>query len=255
MTSARPILALLGTAALVAGGIGLAVHFNRGGADTSLVPPLARAPVVSDTGAPLYVQTREVTVAEWNRCHEAGACALQLRAPPGGAADTTPATGLNWNDIQEYLAWINSASGHSFRLPTEAEWYAIAAPVLPETPDPIFTDPELSWASAYLLEPGADRRLRPTGSFSRTAEGIADLDGSVWEWTQTCYGGARPDRCAAFVVGGEHRAVIPFLVRDPARGGCAVGVPPPHLGLRLVTEETPPAAIAERQIPAPPKGT
>jgi hypothetical protein len=34
-------------------------------------------------------------------------------------------------------------------------------------------------------------------------------------------------------------AVIPFLVRDPARGGCAVGAPPAHLGFRLVTDKKP----------------
>ncbi len=255
MKGARPIYALLGTAALVAGAIGLAAHVNRGGTDTGLVPPMVRAPVVSDTGVPLYVQTREVTVADWNICHDAGACTLRLRPPPGGAAETSPATGLNWNDVQEYIAWMNRVSGHSFRLPTETEWYAVAAPVLPELPDPIFTDPELSWASAYLIEPGIDRKLRPTGSYSMTEEGIADLDGSVWEWTQTCHGGARPDRCAAFVVAGEHRAVIPFLVRDPARGGCAVGAPPPHLGLRLVTDTPPPTARAQEHAVAPPTGT
>lgn len=41
---------------------------------------------------------------------------------------------------------------------------------------------------------------------------------------------------AAFFVAGEHIAVIPYLVRDPARGGCAVGTPPAHLGMRLVSD-------------------
>jgi len=116
----------------------------------------------------------------------------------------------------------------------------MAEPVLPETPDPIFTDPSLSWASDYLLEQRTERRLRPSGSWSMTNEGIADLNGSVWEWTQDCYiddtDTVRIPTCPAYHVGGEHEAVIPFLVRDPARGGCAVGAPPPHLGMRLVTD-------------------
>jgi hypothetical protein len=45
-----------------------------------------------------------------------------------------------------------------------------------------------------------------------------------------------PDRCPAFYVGGEHIAVMSYLVRDPARGGCAVGTPPAHLGMRLVSD-------------------
>jgi formylglycine-generating enzyme required for sulfatase activity len=117
----------------------------------------------------------------------------------------------------------------------------MAAEVLPHTPDPIFTDPELTWASAYLLAPQTSRTLRPQGSFETTSQGIVDLNGSVWEWTQDCYAGtsqgpASADRCPAFFVGGEHVAAVAYLVRDPARGGCAVGAPPAHLGMRLVLE-------------------
>jgi formylglycine-generating enzyme required for sulfatase activity len=152
-----------------------------------------------------------------------------------------PATGLSYPDVGQYLAWINATTRQNFRLPTLQEWEFMAAPVLPHAPDPIFTDPELSWASAYLLEPQTKRTLQPRGNFATTAEGIVDLDGSVWEWTDDCYAGVGDgvfagDTCPAFYVGGEHIAAIPFLVRDPARGGCAVGVPPAHLGMRLVSD-------------------
>jgi formylglycine-generating enzyme required for sulfatase activity len=230
----------LGVLCFMGAATAVAYVFSGGGTNMDYVPRMADKPVVTERG-PLYVQAREVTVAEWNRCHEAGACTLRLRPPRGGEADEWPATGLNWQDVNEYVGWINSVSGHRFRLPTAQEWYAMAEPVLPKTPDPIFTNPALSWASEYLVEQGLDRKLHPSGSWSTTAEGIADLDGNVWEWTQDCYvvkGSARDTAasCPAFVVGGEHKAVIPFLVRDPARGGCAVGAPPPHLGMRLVTE-------------------
>ena len=91
------------------------------------------------------------------------------------------------------------------------------------------------------MEPQTKRTLRPRGSFDTTSEGIVDLNGSVWEWTKDCYTGAAedqitPDRCPAFFVGGEHVAAMAFLVRDPARGGYAVGTPPAHLGMRLVSE-------------------
>lgn len=103
-------------------------------------------------------------------------------------------------------------------------WHAMAASVLPDEPDPIFTDPPLTWASAYLTEGTAPRALKPQGGFSTSLEGAADLDGSVWEWTQECHAGTGdgvdPLRCPALLV-----------------GGCAVGTPPAHLGMRLVSDD------------------
>lgn len=212
-----------------------------GGPDIATLPVMAEEPVIMSDGAPLYVQKYEVSVAEWNACHDAGACSIALRALGNRTAEEMPATGLSFVDVSQYIDWINAGSDVVFRLPTLAEWEYMAAPVLPAAPDPIFTDPELTWASAYLMEPQTKRTLRPRGSFDTTAEGIVDLNGSVWEWTMDCYAGAAEgqitaDRCPAFFVGGEHVAAISFLVRDPARGGCAVGSPPAHLGLRLVTD-------------------
>ena len=205
------------------------------GLNLSMLPERAAHPVVMPNGASFYAQKYEVTVAEWNACHDDGGCTLALRVKPSQPADSLPATGLSFVDVAEYIRWINGRTGHDFRLPTEAEWYQMAGEVLPEEPDPIFTDPALTWASTYLTEGVAPRRLMPQGSFATSSEGISDLDGSVWEWTQDCYGSDDPDRCPAFVVGGEHMAAMSYLIRDPARGGCAVGSPPAHLGMRLVS--------------------
>lgn len=226
----------------VAGLIGATLQSR--GPDLSYVPVMADQPVLMPDGAPLYVQKYEVSIAEWNACHNAGFCTLALRATGDHTEDEMPATGLSFVDVSEYLSWINQGSGVTFRLPTLTEWEYMAAEVLPKAPDPIFTDPELTWASAYLMEPQTKRTLRPRGSFETTSQGIVDLNGSVWEWTMDCYAGASDgqitsDRCPAFFVGGEHVAAMSFLVRDPARGGCAVGTPPAHLGMRLVTDELP----------------
>jgi formylglycine-generating enzyme required for sulfatase activity len=193
--------------------------------------------VSSVTGGPLWVQETEVTLTEWARCHAAEACDLAIMAPDGATSVAWPATGLNAEDAAQYIAWLRSATGHRFRLPTEAEWYELAGAMLPKAPPPLFSQPELTWAADYQLTPSSDRRLRPTGGWSRSGDGIADLDGNVWEWTQDCIVRSRPERCAAFIVGGTHRAVIPYLVRDPANGGCAVGLPPPYLGMRVVSDD------------------
>ncbi|MEO0864525.1 MAG: formylglycine-generating enzyme family protein, partial [Pseudomonadota bacterium] len=67
------------------------------------------------------VQRHEVTIAEWSVCAADGGCALQLRARPDQNAIDTPATGLSYVDVQQYVAWINSKTGQSFRLPTASE--------------------------------------------------------------------------------------------------------------------------------------
>lgn len=50
------------------------------------------------------------------------------------------------------------------------------------------------------------------------------------------------DRCPAFCVMGAHEAVMSSVIRDPARGGCAVGSPPAQLGMRLVLGQKHPDA-------------
>ncbi len=237
----RSIGALLSVLAITAAAAAVvAVGLARQEAAPLPLPEAADRPVQLADGTPLYVQRFEVSVAEWNRCHDEGACLLELRVPAGRNAEDMPATGLNYLDVQDYLAWVRDRTGHPFRLPTAAEWARMAEGVLPDEPDPIFTDPALIWASAYLLEGNAPRAWLPRGAYSTSPEGIADLDGSVWEWTQDCYAGSAegidPARCPAFFVGGEHVAAMSFLIRDPARGGCAVGSPPAHLGVRLVSD-------------------
>lgn len=234
----RTQIGLIGFTVVAAVALGAALT-GRGPAPVHL-PEMASAPITLSTGHALYVQRFEVTIAEWNVCAAEGGCSLTLRARPDQDAAVTPATGLSYVDAREYIDWINRKTGQDFRLPTAAEWAEMAKPVLPQEPDPIFTDPSLTWASSYMIEGTAPRALKPQGSFSTSPEGVADLDGSVWEWTQDCYAGSAgkvdPARCPAFFVGGEHVAAMSYLVRDPGRGGCAVGSPPAHLGMRLVSD-------------------
>jgi formylglycine-generating enzyme required for sulfatase activity len=197
--------------------------------------------VTLQDGRSLRVQIREVTVSEWQACHDARACSLDFSHKRTDI--DYPATGLSFPDAMQFVAWVNTQGDATWRLPSAAEWIELSAEVMPEKADPIFNDSSLTWASTYLIDASrTGRALRPSGAFSTTSSGIADLDGNVWEWTQDCYAGsdgqapADPDRCPAFIMGGEHEAVMSYLVRDPARGGCAVGAPPAHLGMRLVSD-------------------
>ena len=238
-TPRRTRLLPIGCAIVAAVAVG-AVLIGRG-PDPALLPDMVMAPVPLSDGRVIHVQRFEVTIAEWDACVTQGGCSLAVRARPDQDASKTPATGISYVDAQQYIDWLNRNTGHNFRLPTASEWVEMAAAVMPEKPDPIFTDPSLTWASAYLLESNTPRALKPQGSFSTSPEGVVDLDGSVWEWTQECYAGSTEiqdiARCPAFYVGGEHMSAMSYVIRDPARGGCAVGSPPAHLGMRLVSDE------------------
>ena len=153
------------------------VALMQRGPDPAYLPAMAERAVNLPDGRSVYVQKYEVTVTEWNRCADEGACELTLRTRPDQDPATTPATGLSYVDVQQYVSWINKRSRHDFRLPTAEEWNSMAAAVLPEKPDPIFTDPSLTWASSYLVEGLAPRALKPQGSFSASPEGVIDLDG------------------------------------------------------------------------------
>ena len=239
-TSSITVSSIVFGLALIASTVG-AVQFLRGSDPVSGASGQVASVQLKD-GQFLNVQTREVTVAQWQSCFDAGACQLDLSSRT--RSPDYPATGLSHPDTVEYATWLNATTKGKWRLPTASEWHEIAAEVLPEKPDPIFTDPSLTWASTYLTDADrTGRTLRPSGTFTATSAGIEDLDGNVWEWTQDCYAGANgqgalvsPDRCPAFIMGGEHEAVMSYLVRDPARGGCAVGAPPAHLGMRLVSD-------------------
>nr|WP_252731323.1 SUMF1/EgtB/PvdO family nonheme iron enzyme [Lentibacter algarum] len=225
---------------MVACFVGFALFLSR--PDTVASPGFQTQEVTLKNGRTLAVQTREVTVAQWQACHRAGKCTLEI--PAQKAEDDYPATGISYPDAMQYLNWINASSQTAWRLPTAAEWQELATEVMPEEPDPIFTDPSLTWASTYLTDANrTSRALRPSGSFASTSTGVQDLSGNVWEWTSDCYAGASDQgaeiditRCPAYIMGGEHEAVMSYLIRDPARGGCAVGAPPAHLGMRLVAD-------------------
>ena len=101
-------------------------------------------------------------------------------------------------------------------------------------------DPRLAWAANYGQEETPGGPVRPQGAWSRSKDGVRDLDGNVWEWTASCMdtqqAGVTADRCPAFKAMGAHTATVSVFVRNPAAGGCSSGKPPTHIGFRLVED-------------------
>jgi formylglycine-generating enzyme required for sulfatase activity len=162
--------------------------------------------------ADYWIDRREVSVARYRACVNAGACV----APPYGEGGERfdrpelPVSLVTWNDARHFCEWTGG------RLPTEAEWERAARGLDPKeavpdgghphAPDAIHPRDDDSlpkgrrypWGNVYnpfLSNHGAwalddlDARdgfleLAPVGSFpdGRTPEGLEDMAGNVQEW-------------------------------------------------------------------------
>jgi len=196
----------------------------------------------------LLIMKRQVTVAEYARCVEDGACP---KVPTRSGSANVPMVGVSWHDASAYAAWISQKTGIVHRLPTDEEWTFAAAEKARDEALPLVDpdDPAQAWIARYEAESSRSRPVattpQPSGTFGTNSKGLDDLSGNVWEWTDSCFIRATLDggreritntNCGVRVVEGAHRTYMTDFIRDPKAGGCAQGVPPTNLGFRLVVE-------------------
>jgi formylglycine-generating enzyme required for sulfatase activity len=209
----------------------------------------------------LVIMKRQVTVAEYTRCVQEGAC-LRLGVTP--RSQDLPVVGVSWHDATAYAAWLSRKTGITHRLPTDEEWTFAAAEKARDEAVPLVdpTDPAQAWIARYEAESARDRPVeiaaQPGGTFGTNSKGLDDVAGNVWEWTNSCFirvsldGGKEQvtnTNCGVRVVQGAHRSYMTDFIRDPRSGGCAAGIPPASLGFRLVVETSQPATtVAARSI-------
>jgi len=183
----------------------------------------------------LSIMSRQVSVADYQRCVDAKAC------PPVGQDATLPdrpVVKVNWQDANLYAAWLSPRTGMSFRLPTDHEWAYAAAGRFGEDAVPDNTlngDPGRRALANYALDETSaadiDKVPQPIGSFGANENGLLDIAGNVWEWRQSCYVriildaqgevAAKTVNCGIRVAEGRHRAYMIDFVRDPRGGGCS----------------------------------
>lgn len=124
-----------------------------------------------------WIGKYEVTMAQYRRCVEAGAChrteELYARKP-----EDFPVVYVNWYRAQEYAQWAGG------RLPTEAEWEKAARGTDGRTyPWGDMWDP----TRCNTKDSGPGGRT-PVGAYSPAGDspyGVSDMAGNVWEWTSS----------------------------------------------------------------------
>lgn len=95
-----------------------------------------RRPVRRVSVADFAIGKYEVTFEEWDACVRDRACVSNPTPnDQGWGRARRPVINVSWRDAQEYVQWLSARTGHTYRLPSEAEWeYADNAPRDFETP-------------------------------------------------------------------------------------------------------------------------
>lgn len=199
---------------------------------------------------PLNIMKHHVSQNDYARCVSDKQC----QSSPNGGAPEYAQVNVSYLDATAYATWLSVQTGQTWRLPTDAEWTRAAADRFHQTLlGPLSNDPDPSkrWITRYKEEAArrgqSDLELHPMGHFGANELGVVDVSGNIWEWTETCFKNGKvsqdtttviseTDYCGVRVAQGKHRAFILDFVRDAKSGGCAVGIPPDNLGIRLVRD-------------------
>ena len=102
--------------------------------------------------------------------------------------DDCPVENVSWHDAQLFISRLNSQTGKSYRLPTEAEWeYACRSGGKNE----IYCGGDNIDAVAWY-DGNGDNKTHPVGKRQANGLGIFDMSGNVWEWVSDWYGSSYP---------------------------------------------------------------
>jgi hypothetical protein len=128
-----------------------------------------------DVSVPAFaISATEVTWAQWQSCVDAGAC----RDPQASGEGGLPVTGVNYDDVMQYVGWISETSGGAYALPSEAQWEYVAR---------AGTDTPYWWGATFSGDAIVRGAATDTDDLPANAFGVSGMLGNVREWVADCY--------------------------------------------------------------------
>ncbi|MDD2882848.1 MAG: formylglycine-generating enzyme family protein [Rhodoferax sp.] len=110
--------------------------------------------------------------------------------------DTCPVENVSWDDVQLFIQKLNAQTGHTYRLPSEAEWeYACRAG---STGKWCFGDDESEFQQYAWYDENSGDETHPVGKKKANGFGLYDMHGNVWEWCEDLW---HPDYSGAPTTG------------------------------------------------------
>lgn len=155
----------------------------------------------------------EVTFNEWDACVADFRCQM-IAGDEGWGRASRPVINVSWNDAKDYVAWLSTKTGQSYRLLTESEWEYVARARTGSVywwgdEQPAACDTMVLNGANYA--PCADNRTDPAGTYQANLFGLYDVHGNVQEWVEDCYNASydgAPDKGSAWLSGDcSHRIV------------------------------------------------
>ena len=136
-------------------------------------------PVHSVTLSGYYIGKCEVTQELWE--------AVMGSNPSNFRGAQNPVESVSWNDCQNFIKKLNSLTGRTFRLPTEAEWEYAARGGNQSSHYKYSGSGNIGYVAWYYKNSGSTTHA--VGTKSPNELGIYDMSGNVWEWCSDWYGG------------------------------------------------------------------
>ena len=136
-------------------------------------------PVHSVTLDGYYIGKCEVTQELWE--------AVMGSNPSHFKGAQNPVENVSWNDCQEFVSRLNSLTGRTFRLPTEAEWEYAARGGNKSRHYKYSGSGNIGYVAWYYKNSGSTTHA--VGTQTANELGIYDMSGNVCEWCSDWYGG------------------------------------------------------------------